>query len=168
MPIAHRTVERGGQAGGFLAPGKGGRRGCRAVAGLLSLPGSVSKEHHFFLIFKKKKLLYIKTKTYAPTVNSCRLCRSPGAPGDTLEMTVPGDRKYSSVPSTAPTPPPIAAETGSQPKGAGLEGKAGTLWNILYNKSLPGKPTMGFSLCPEMAEEGRWGCFFVLSVQSLT
>lgn len=83
-------------------------------------------------------------------MNGCHLRRSPGAPGATLEMTVSGDRNYSSVPSTGQ--PPIAAGTGSEPKGAGLEGKAGTLWNILYNKSLPGKPTMGFSLCPETAE----------------
>lgn len=42
--------------------------------------------------------------------------------------------------------------TGSEPEAAGLEGKAVTLWNILYNKSLPGKPPMGFNLCPKMAE----------------
>ena len=35
--------------------------------------------------------------------------------------------------------------------GAGLEGEAGMLWNLLYNKSLMGKPAVGSSLYPEMA-----------------
>ena len=34
-------------------------------------------------------------------------------------------------------------------RGAGLEGEAGMLWNLLYNKSLMGKPAV--SLYPEMA-----------------
>lgn len=36
-------------------------------------------------------------------------------------------------------------------RGAGLEGEAGTLWNLLYNKSLMGKPAVSSSLYPEMA-----------------
>lgn len=32
---------------------------CRAVAGLLNLPGSVSKEHHFLVFFLKKKKSFI-------------------------------------------------------------------------------------------------------------
>lgn len=55
-------------------------------------------------------------------------------------------------------PPSIATGTGSEPEEAGLEGKTGTLWNILYNKSLLGKPPMGFSLCPKIAE-GEMGLF---------
>lgn len=38
---------------GFLVPQKGEGRGCGTVAGLPNLPGSVSKEHHFFVLFFK-------------------------------------------------------------------------------------------------------------------
>lgn len=62
-------------------------------------------------------------------------------------------------PSVAgPAPPaahPASAGTGSKPVGVGLEGVAGTLWNLLYNKSLMGKPAVGSSLYPEMAKEGN-------------
>ena len=40
---------------------------------------------------------------------------------------------------------------GLWPTGAGLEGEAGTLWNLLYNKSLMGKPAVSSRLYPEVA-----------------
>lgn len=40
---------------------------------------------------------------------------------------------------------------GLWPTGAGLEGEAGTLWNLLYNKSLMEKPAVSSSLYPEVA-----------------
>ena len=36
-----------------------------------------------------------------------------------------------------------------------MEGVARMLWNLLYNKSLMGKPAVGSSLYPEMAKEGK-------------
>lgn len=123
MGSAH-CPQNGGEGDRLGAPGPHERRKVkvRAVAGLLDLPGSVSKEHHFFF-FLRKKIFYIlkktKNKSYAPTVNSCCLCRSPGAPGDTLEMTVPGDRKHSSVPSTGSPFPPQLLGLAHSPRGLG-------------------------------------------------
>lgn len=53
VPVAHRMVARRRQVGGSWSPRKGEGRGCRTVAGLPNLPGSVSKEHHFFFLFFK-------------------------------------------------------------------------------------------------------------------
>lgn len=157
VPIAHRMVERRRQVGGSWSPRKG-KVECGTVAGLPNLPGSVSKEHHFFVLFCFLNLLYIKKKkTYrAPTVNSCCLCRRPTGPqGLPVRHWKPLLQETESTLCPQHRPPSIAAGTGSEPEEAGLGGKTGTLWNILYNKSLLGKPPMGFSLCPKMAEGGN-------------
>lgn len=60
-----REVEGGGRAGGSWSPGKRERLGCtKAVAGLLDLSGSISKDSTTFLfLFFFLKLLYIKKLT---------------------------------------------------------------------------------------------------------
>ena len=62
------------------------------------------------------------------------------------------------IPTLSPPPPslpPRAVKRTMTPLwqgvGAGLEGEAGTLWNLLYNKSLMGKPAVSSSLYPEVA-----------------